>query len=58
MTLLDNIRKVYQAKFRCTNCKQLQMSSISKGITVKEFLTTNKSVCSNCGCPLELEENK
>jgi hypothetical protein len=50
MTLFDNLKKVYSIPVKCKNCEQKFELKIPKGKTIEEFLKSEASVCSNCGC--------
>ena len=52
MALIDvnSLRKSYKIYTNCTNCGHRQESNVPKGTTVKDFIASQISKCSNCGC--------
>jgi hypothetical protein len=39
----------YSIKLKCENCNAINLFSIKKGITTKEFMDSSTCRCKNCG---------
>jgi NAD-dependent SIR2 family protein deacetylase len=49
-TLFDSIKKSYKVSVKCTNCHEFAEISVPKGVTIEEFMKSEKSKCPSCGC--------
>jgi len=50
MALLDSLKKIYKLNVVCTNCGDFMEVSIPKGMTIEDYLLSEKAKCTNCGC--------
>jgi len=59
MPLLDfkKFNRGYRARVKCTNCNEIQELNIPKGETVKNYIESDRALCTTCGCnTLELKK--
>lgn len=46
----------YSIKTKCSNCGYSCNLRIKKGVSIADFAKSQKGVCNNCGCPIQIKE--
>lgn len=50
MALLDSLKKVYKINVICKNCGEFMEVAIPKGMTIEDYLLSERARCTTCGC--------